>query len=286
MITKRDIYSITKEKFCPFAGTPSSAFIPLAAGFTYDDPHYHVQRFNGDHYVFEYILKGTGYVEINGKTIQLNAGDAYILCPCTYHNYYSDARTPWSKVWFNGQGDLITHLMADYQLNSNCHISGGRAQGQYLLQMLEKLEKEPIHCINELAFLLHQHISSFSEVYNDTTPPENSCGLLMKKYIEQNLTIQLSMEDIASYVHLSVSRATHLFKEEFDMTPYHYYLSRRLEVAQNLLRSTKMPIQEISKLLGFPDYRHFSNLFKRWTGVSPSWFRNDTSKREDYVKFT
>lgn len=117
-------------------------------------------------------------------------------------------------------------------------------------------------------------------------PPGTSCGLSMKNYIEQNLTVQLSMEDIAAHVHLSVSRATHLFKEEYDMTPYHYYLSRRLEVAQNLLRSTKMPIQEISKLLGFPDYRHFSNLFKRWTGVSPSWFRNDTSKREDYVRLT
>ena len=283
MITKNDIYDITKEKFCPYAGAPSPAFIPLSAGITYEDPHYHVRRFNGDHYVFEYVLNGSGYVEINGKTVRLDAGDAYILCPCTYHNYYSDPRTPWRKVWFNGQGDLIAHLMNDYQLNDNCYIRGGDAKGKYLLQILETIEKEPIHCINELALLLHHHIVSFSEVHNGELLTA-SCGPLMKNFIEQRLTGELSMEEIAAHVHLSVSRATHLFKEEYNVTPYRYYLSRRLEIAQNLLRSTGMPIQEISKLLGFPDYRHFSNLFKRWTGISPSDFRHDSSKREDYVK--
>ena len=134
------------------------------------------------------------------------------------------------------------------------------------------MEKEPAYCINELAFLLHRHISCFSEAYNGKVL-KTSCGLLMKNFIEQNLTADLTMADIAAHVHLSVSRATHLFKEEYQVTPYHYYLSRRLEIAQNLLFSTNMPIQEISRRLGFPEYRHFSNLFKRWTGVSPTDFR-------------
>lgn len=279
MTAKHNTYSISSEKFCPFLGAPSSAFIPQAAGLTYDDPHYHIQRFAGDHYVFEYVLKGTGYVDINGKIVQFNAGDAYILCPCTYHHYYSDPKKPWDKVWFNGQGDLIAHLMADYQLNGNCYIPGGKGQGKFLLQMLETLEKDPFNCIDELAFLLHQHISSFSKIYNDAAS-EASRVLLLKHYIEQNLTVQLTMEDIASHVHLSVSRATHLFKEEYGMTPYHYYLSRRLEIAMDLLCSTTISIQEISMQLGFPDYRHFSNLFKRWTGVSPTRFRSDTHNRK------
>ena len=136
---------------------------------------------------------------------------------------------------------------------------------------------------NELALLLHQHSIQFSEQLNglqtDTSAPQ-----IMKTYIEQNLTAPLNIANIAAQVHLSNSRAIHLFKETFHMTPYHYYLSRKLAIAQDLLRSTEMSIQEISDLLSFPDYRHFTNLFKRWTGVTPSWFRNDLSTRDDYVK--
>ena len=151
------------------------------------------------------------------------------------------------------------------------------------MQILQKLEKEPSLNKNELALLLHQHIIQFSEQLNglqtDTSAPQ-----IMKTYIEQNLTAPLNIADIAAQVHLSNSRAIHLFKETFHMTPYHYYLSRKLAIAQDLLRSTEMSIQEISDLLSFPDYRHFTSLFKRWTGVTPSWFRNDLFTRDDYVK--
>ena len=85
----------------------SPEFAPLSAGISYRDPYYHIRRFNGDHYVFECVLQGTGYVEFNGTLTRLTAGDAYILHPCTFHHYYSDHNDPWVKIWFNGQGNLI-----------------------------------------------------------------------------------------------------------------------------------------------------------------------------------
>ena len=101
------------------------------------------------------------------------------------------------------------------------------------MQILQKLEKEPSLNKNELALLLHQHIIQFSEQLNglqtDTSAPQ-----IMKTYIEQNLTAPLNIADIAAQVHLSNSRAIHLFKETFHMTPYHYYLSRKLAIAQDL----------------------------------------------------
>lgn len=100
----------------------SPEFAPLSAGISYRDPYYHIRRFNGDHYVFECVLQGTGYVEFNGTLTRLTAGDAYILHPCTFHHYYSDHNDPWVKIWFNGQGNLISHLLSDYQLGFNCCV--------------------------------------------------------------------------------------------------------------------------------------------------------------------
>lgn len=122
---KNDIYILGNEKCCYFAGIPSPTFAPLIAGITYENPRYHVRRFNASCYVFECVLDGAGYVELNGETVRLAAGDAYILPPCTYHEYYSDSGTPWRKVWFNVQGEMVGHLLNDYQLNGSCCVQGG-----------------------------------------------------------------------------------------------------------------------------------------------------------------
>lgn len=148
---------------------------------------------------------------------------------------------------------------------------------QYLMKIVETLEKEPVHCINELALLLHSHIAGFSEAYN-SNKLEISGGLLMKNFIDDNLMSQLTMEDIAEHVHFSIPWAIRLFRKMYHVTPYHYYLSRRLEVAQNLLCSTNLPIQEISNQMGFADYRHFSSFFKKWKGMSPTAFRSRYGK--------
>ena len=74
-------------------------------------------------------------------------------------------------------------------------------------------------------------------------------------------------------VHLSRSRAIHLFKETYGVTPYHYYLTQKGELACTLLKCTTLSIQEISEQLGFSDYHHFSGFFRKWYGVSPSGYR-------------
>ena len=48
----------------------------------------------------------------------------------------------------------------------------------------------------------------------------------------------------------------------------------RLERAQDLLRSTGMNLSQIADSLGYADAANFTRAFKRWTGLSPSHFRN------------
>ncbi len=272
MRERKDIYMTSKEKVVFWQGVSLPEFLPCAAGVTYADPNYHIRRFNSKFYVFEYIRSGTGYAEFGGELVHLSEGDAYILHPNTFHHYYSDHRRPWEKVWLNIQGSMISHLLSDYHLSFNCYIRG-LSNGGFLDSFLDTMEQDPRQSKNKLALLLHQHISLFSEAYNALTS-EPSAALAMKNYIDENLTRSLSIEELAAHVSLSRSRALHLFKEEYGVTPYHYFLSQRLELAQNMLSSTCLPIQEISNMLGFPDYRHFTSQFKKWTGVTPTYFRS------------
>lgn len=62
----------------------SPEFAPLSAGISYRDPYYHIRRFNGDHYVFECVLQGTGYVEFNGTLTRLTAGMPTFCIPVRF----------------------------------------------------------------------------------------------------------------------------------------------------------------------------------------------------------
>ena len=73
----------------------------------------------------------------------------------------------------------------------------------------------------------------------------------MKQYIEEHLTQPLSIDEMATHVHLSRSRVLHLFKEVYNITPYQYYSSLKMELAISLLARTPLSITEISDQLGF-----------------------------------
>lgn len=259
------------EEYAVYTGQVSASFAPGLAGITYPDPLYEIYRPRGDHYVFEYVISGTGHVRQDGESVTVAAGDAYILQPGRCHHYYSDTEDPWTKIWFNVGGSLVRHLLSDYRLENVLKIPAF-ADSSHLFAIFHAIEKEPVCSGGELALLLHRHVQALSGFLGS-----EACGqsraLAMKNFIEQNASRPLTIDDIAGCVPLSRSRAIHLFREAYGMTPYRYYLSLRLALSQSLLERTAMPIQEIANRLGFMDYRHFSGFFRKETGVSPSCYR-------------
>ena len=263
-----------KEEVAVYVGQTDASFIPFFAGISFPDPTYEITRQIGDVYVFEYVISGQGTVTQDQKTFHVKAGDAYILQQGRFHPYYADKKDPWKKIWFNVSGSLVRHLLSDYGLNDIVKIPALH-DGDHLYAIMDTIKKEPVHCKSELALLLHQYIQFVSDFLGNRTI-QTSPALVMKNYIEQNLTASITIDDIASSVPLSRSRCIHLVKEVYHITPYNYYLQQRLELAQNLLRNTPLPVQEIAQHLNFPDCQRFSAFFKKYSGQSPTRFRKHT----------
>lgn len=276
MTDSRKTCYVGEEKCAVYTGTSMPAFIPLIAGITLPDPDYMIYRNNADIYVFEYVLDGKGYICQDGEETEVHSGDAYILQPGKNHYYYADSKEPWTKVWLNARGSLIRHLLSDYGLDQTVLISGF-GQKRYLCDILDTIEKDSMKCYARLTVQMHEYIQALSVFYGNHMK-ENTLAFAMKNYIEQNLTRALSVNDIAESVHLSASRAIHVFKETFGASPYQYYLAQRLELAQSMLLYTSLSVQEIAERLGFSDYHHFSNSFKKVCGASPVKFRNHSAE--------
>jgi AraC family transcriptional regulator len=92
-------------------------------------------------------------------------------------------------------------------------------------------------------------------------------------YIEENLSEDLTLADIAEAARVSPYHFSRLFKVSAGLSPHQYVIHRRVESAKNLLSKTNLPIAEVAQRVGFADQAHLTNQFKRLVGVTPGAFR-------------
>jgi AraC family transcriptional regulator of arabinose operon len=93
-------------------------------------------------------------------------------------------------------------------------------------------------------------------------------------YIENNYHNTIDLKDIMRAVALSHSSLTQLFKKELGMTPIKYVWHYRILIAERMLASTNLPMQNIAKRCGFQTAQHFSRKFEESHGCTPTAFRN------------
>ncbi len=95
-------------------------------------------------------------------------------------------------------------------------------------------------------------------------------------YLEDNYSeFDLSLEKLADDMSLSPSYISSLFKKH-DTTFVKYLTNLRMEHAKSLLQDHNNKIVEIARAVGYPDPYYFSNCFKKYTGLSPREYRNET----------
>lgn len=101
-------------------------------------------------------------------------------------------------------------------------------------------------------------------------------------YIEANYQEPLSLADIARAAHLSISRLSHVFKEQMGVTLVDYLTTVRIERAKEILISTDKSCTEVCFASGYNNQSYFTRTFKEIVGVTPRQFRemNRRHKKE------
>ncbi|MEK6991481.1 helix-turn-helix domain-containing protein [Paenibacillus sp. FSL K6-1566] len=94
-----------------------------------------------------------------------------------------------------------------------------------------------------------------------------------KAYIERNLSKDLSLDEVSDMLGLNPSYFSQLFKQMTDETFVHYRIKKRMEMAKKLLAIPHYKITDISFEVGYADHPHFTKTFKKFTGYTPSEYR-------------
>lgn len=93
-------------------------------------------------------------------------------------------------------------------------------------------------------------------------------------FIHANLQKTLDAETLAQEGDISVSRMNTLFREATGYSPLEYVRRARVAEARQLLADLELSVKEIAARTGFEDSFHFSKVFRKIDGLSPTHYRD------------
>jgi len=93
------------------------------------------------------------------------------------------------------------------------------------------------------------------------------------KFINENLFVNFTIDELCNAVHISKYYACHYFKKTTSMTIVQYITERRLFEAKKKLASTNDTILDIAMSVGFNSLSVFSRTFVKYEGNTPSEYR-------------
>lgn len=97
------------------------------------------------------------------------------------------------------------------------------------------------------------------------------------KYIKDNFTKDISVEDVVKEANTNHTTFSKIFKAKTGQTFVQYLIQMRLERAKYLLKNSKLSITEVMLESGFNGLQYFNHAFHKDTGMSPLQYRNSNS---------
>jgi two-component system response regulator YesN len=97
----------------------------------------------------------------------------------------------------------------------------------------------------------------------------------IQKYLENHYFEDISLDTIAHKFFISKIYFSQQFKKETGVTFIAYLTRIRMEEASQLLRTSRLKVQEVARIVGYSDPLYFGQVFKKYFGILPSEYVTD-----------
>ena len=271
-----------------FSIFPNENFVDLSLyqyGMEQCPPAYSFGPATRNHYLFHYVLSGTGRLMANDSRgisheYQIRSGEGFMIFPRQINTYIADPKLPWEYIWIEFDGmrarEIIetAGLSPDHPVYHASYKDLRENMKDEMLYIAEHHDASPFHLMGHL-YLFIDYLSRSSS--SQMTTSGRVRDFYIKEalnYIEQNFQNDISIENIASFCGLNRTYFGRIFKETVGKSPQQFLLSYRMAKAAELLKLTELSISDIGNAVGYPNQLHFSRAFKNVYGVSPREWRN------------
>jgi AraC-like DNA-binding protein len=249
-------------------------------------PHIH-------RYAYEICFVARGTVEwwAGNDVYDVSRGDLYIMRPGELHGGVDSVLEPcelyWLHVTFRKNKPLpgltirqTRELASGFESMRYRCFPGSKLVHDNLRKLLTEYRQAKPHRVIVARALLHQLLAAVLRDHASAVDLHLSRGRAKSdriervlQWIEQHVTDNHSVDQMAAAAGLSVSRFHEQFLSEVGSSPSDYRNRLRVRCAKTLLQDSAQPITRIAMSLGFSTSQYFATVFRKFTGVSPRNYR-------------
>lgn len=233
------------------------------------------------------LVSGTKTVVYPDATAVVNAGELVVLS--TGNVLTSELLTggqQFSSILFYFSNELFNRFLIKYDhlLQSVTPLRGKQPflifkQDNFIIQFIASMQalintesKVPaavrvLKLEELLLYLLHSDPGRFRAIQIITKDREQ---LQIKKVVESHVGQLITVDEMAFLCHMSTSTFKRRFSEIYHTTPQKWLLTRKLEMAAELLRSSEESPSGVYLKVGYHNHSSFSQAFRNHFGNTPS----------------
>ncbi|MBR0037055.1 MAG: helix-turn-helix domain-containing protein [Bacteroidales bacterium] len=246
-----------------------------------------------------YVTEGRAQVILPDKTLELFPNHLYLIPPFVTHHYVCNGRFSHYYVHFFEQKEIsqqgvfdewelpneteaqsddlsmvkhLCQLLPRFQLsNSNPETYDNRVTLANVLQevenllLYERMEAQGILQILLSRFLRHAQ----QRMFTHDRRVQNAI-----LYIRQHIHQKIELDTLAAETCVSKDHLIRIFKQVTGETPSNYITRQKLEKAELMLATTRVPVKNIASELGYDDTSYFIRIFRKHSCMTPQEYRN------------
>ena len=234
------------------------------------------------------VLKGNFTFIINGNEIAVGENDVLLLPPGTERGRHphpnsadfvvfnfklsKDQEISSHILFKNGANPMIRRLIDSYPYK---YFNDYSSSFDFYKHPSYKIENS--REMTKIKYLLHNILNCILiELFDSLNySAHNPHVFNTLKYINDNISEPITLNDVCQAIHLSKEYTARIFKKEMNITVTEYIIEQKLSLARSMLISDELDLRDISEKVGYQDYNYFSRLFKKHYGISPLKMRKE-----------
>jgi len=234
-------------------------------------------------YQLIYITQGKGMfrsASAPAEGVPVDKGTMILLRPGELHSYCPHPATGWTEYYIGFEGSFFDQMLRllgidkgqqHWNIGFNSELTGLYRRALEIASDNKSAPQTPLtgivcHMIGQLYYILRN--------YARTTDLLEQAVEKAKIIMDEKVTEEIDLYELASQLNLSYSWFRKTFKDYTGLSPARYFQRLKLLRAQRMLSDTQLSIKEIAYSLGYKSTEHFFSIFKKHTGCTPTAYRN------------
>ena len=224
-----------------------------------------------------FILSGRCEIDVNGNRFDVGRDDFVFIYPREHHESFDTDNDEYElfDIKFSTTNAIDRNIIPKIPTVISIRNTAG------IISSLERLSRSKALGVTsttliylvELLMLLVEESKRTERTVSVQTDMDLSIEQAVE-YISLHYNEQITIDELASLVHVSPSHFAATFKETKGISPIEMLIRTRISRAKEFLEYTNFPTKRIASECGFNSTQYFARLFSKRVGQSPKQFRS------------